>query len=223
MDERGGCGRVEAMNRIHAFLLLVVVAAAGCAPTDEPPPASPAQPRPAAGPEETARRLVAEVLGIDADEVEIVSVAAREFSDSSLGCPQPGMSYLQVITPGYRVLLEADGRRFDVRTSGGQGRICRRRKPGDAETRPRGDTAAVSELAESARRQLAAQLDTQSSAVALLGIRDRRPGELLPGCDTECTTEKDCGYVVQLGFEQRRYTYLAKDDRFTACPAIETS
>ena len=148
---------------------------------------------------------------------------ARAFSDSSLDCPQPGMSYLQVITPGYRVLLEADGRRFDVRTSGGQGRICRRRKPGDTDTEVRGNAPAVSELAESARTQLAAQLDTSASAIEMLGIRNRRPGEALPGCGADCEERQDCGYVIQLRYEQRRYTYVATDGELTPCPAIATS
>ena len=39
------------------------------------------------------------------------------------------MSYLQVVTPGHRVLMEADGRRFDVRVTDGFGRLCRQRKP----------------------------------------------------------------------------------------------
>jgi len=133
------------MKTLPALVLLVVAAAGGCAPSGEPAGGEGRESALPGGPEDTARQLVAELLGIDASRIEIVSVEAREFRDSSLDCPQPGMSYLQVITPGYRVLLEADGRRFDVRTSGGQGRICRRRKPGDPDTNTRGSTSAVYE------------------------------------------------------------------------------
>jgi hypothetical protein len=212
------------MKRVGMLLLMALTAAPGCAPSDESPTTdrSPASAE-TAGPGQTARRVVAELLGIDADEVKIVSVEAREFSDSSLDCPQPGMSYLQVITPGHRVLLEAEGRRFDVRTSGGQGRICRRRKPGEIEPEVRSDSTAVSQLAESARRQLAAQLDADTAGITVIGIRNRQPGETLTGCNQPCSGDEDCGYVVQLAFQQRRYTYLADGDSLLPCPAIETS
>ena len=39
-----------------------------------------------------------------------------EWNDSSLGCPKPGMNYLQVVTPGYRITLEAQGRRYEYHT-----------------------------------------------------------------------------------------------------------
>jgi len=157
--------------------------------------------------------------------VKVVSVETREFSDSSLDCPQPGMSYLQVITPGHRVLLEADGRRFDVRTSGGQGRICRRRKPdipdGPDEAAGR-DAPATASLADSARRALAARLDTQPDAIGVLGIRSRRPGESLPGCQPDCEDAVACGYVIELLFDRRQYTYLGNGGNVAPCPAIET-
>ena len=39
--------------------------------------------------------------------IEIVSVEAAEWRDSSLGLPQPGRMYAQVITPGLRITLRA--------------------------------------------------------------------------------------------------------------------
>ncbi len=41
---------------------------------------------------------------------------AVDWSDASLGCPEPGQVYAQVITPGYRVLLEAAGKEYEVHT-----------------------------------------------------------------------------------------------------------
>lgn len=39
--------------------------------------------------------------------VTLVSSAAVEWPDASLGCPEPGKSYIQVISPGYRMVLQA--------------------------------------------------------------------------------------------------------------------
>jgi hypothetical protein len=57
--------------------------------------------------------------GVPAAEVRVVTVEPVTWPDSSLGCPQPGQSYLQVITPGYRVVLEAGEERATYHTSDG--------------------------------------------------------------------------------------------------------
>lgn len=41
----------------------------------------------------------------------------QNFSDSSLGCPQEGMMYAQVITPGYQFLLSYGGVTYDYRVA----------------------------------------------------------------------------------------------------------
>lgn len=74
-------------------------------------------PRPALGPVEAARRALAEKLGIPIEEVTAVSSEAVYWPDTSLGCPQPGMMYAQVITPGYRITLEAQGKRYEAHTN----------------------------------------------------------------------------------------------------------
>ena len=58
--------------------------------------------------EDLARRL-----DVSLEEILVISVEAVEWSDTSLGCPQPGMMYAQVITPGFRVVLEAEGETYD--------------------------------------------------------------------------------------------------------------
>lgn len=51
--------------------------------------------------------------------VTVVEVQSQEWSDTSLGCPQPGMVYAQVITPGYRLVLEVKGERYEYHTDRG--------------------------------------------------------------------------------------------------------
>jgi hypothetical protein len=48
-------------------------------------------------------------LGVEAAELDVVTVEAREWPDASLGCPQPGEFYAQVVTPGYLIVVEASG------------------------------------------------------------------------------------------------------------------
>lgn len=60
-----------------------------------------------------AAQALAESLSIDVEAVEIVSVQRVEWRDSSLGCARPGQNYLMVITPGFRIMLEADGEQYE--------------------------------------------------------------------------------------------------------------
>lgn len=60
-----------------------------------------------------AVQKLANDLGIDVGDVEIVSVQRVDWRDSSLGCPRPGQNYLMVITPGYHIMLEANGERHE--------------------------------------------------------------------------------------------------------------
>lgn len=70
------------------------------------------------------RQALADQLGIDVSMVKVVAVEAVEWKDSSLGCPKGGVDYLQVITPGYRITLEVEGKRYEYHTDQGQTRIA---------------------------------------------------------------------------------------------------
>jgi hypothetical protein len=59
---------------------------------------------------------LAERLAISVDQITVVHAQAVEWSDGSLGCPQPDMMYIQVITPGFRVILLAKDQLFDYHT-----------------------------------------------------------------------------------------------------------
>ena len=52
-----------------------------------------------------------------ADEITMLSVEPVEWRDASLGCPQEGMMYAQVITPGFLVMLQAGGEQYEYHTN----------------------------------------------------------------------------------------------------------
>ena len=64
-----------------------------------------------------ARQAYAAVKGIAPGEVTVVAADEVTWPDSSLGCPRPWMSYLQVLTPGYRVTLRAGDEQAEYHTS----------------------------------------------------------------------------------------------------------
>jgi hypothetical protein len=66
---------------------------------------------------EQAKQDLAQRLAISPNQIILVEATEAEWSDSSLDCPQPGMSYLQVITPGYRILLEASETQYEYHSN----------------------------------------------------------------------------------------------------------
>ena len=62
---------------------------------------------------------LAERLGINEDQITVTSVEFMEWPDSCLGIQKEGVACAGVITPGFRVLLEANGQTYDYHTDGG--------------------------------------------------------------------------------------------------------
>lgn len=63
-----------------------------------------------------ARAELAKELGVKGDDISPLTIEQVEWSDSSLGCPTAGMNYLQVVTPGYRITLQAQGKTYEYHT-----------------------------------------------------------------------------------------------------------
>ncbi len=67
--------------------------------------------------QEQARLLLADRLSAPVDSLALVSDEPVSWSDASLGCPEEGMAYAQVITPGHRITFSYQGERYEVHTS----------------------------------------------------------------------------------------------------------
>ncbi len=65
---------------------------------------------------ELVRQVLMQQLQVDADEIEIVSVEEVEWPDSCLGVYTADELCAQVITPGYRVVLEVNGDTYEYHT-----------------------------------------------------------------------------------------------------------
>lgn len=67
-----------------------------------------------------ARQDLAWRLGMALEQILFVSVQEVQWRDASLGCPWPNARYAQVITPGFRVVLEAQGKTYEYHSDAGQ-------------------------------------------------------------------------------------------------------
>ena len=65
----------------------------------------------------TAHRELSPRLGVARGDLRLVYSRILEFSDGSLGCPEPGFGYTQAIIPGYILLYELNGTRYPFHVS----------------------------------------------------------------------------------------------------------
>jgi hypothetical protein len=78
---------------------------------------------PVTPPDEASEKMVALVkghlaqkLGIALDQIVLSDIKPVVWRDAGLGCPKPGIDYIQVETPGYNILLETGGNSYRYHT-----------------------------------------------------------------------------------------------------------
>ncbi len=67
--------------------------------------------------QDAAISALAKNLGLDAGEIKVISSKAVEWPDACLGITQEGVACAQVVTPGYKIILEANGKQVEYHTN----------------------------------------------------------------------------------------------------------
>ena len=62
--------------------------------------------------------------GVTPDQVKVVSAETMTFPDGSLGCPEPGMAYTQMVVDGFKIVAQAKGVTYDYRGTANGFRLC---------------------------------------------------------------------------------------------------
>ncbi|WP_322822540.1 hypothetical protein [Chloroflexus sp.] len=65
-----------------------------------------------------AKQDLAQRLGVDVSAIEVAQVAAVTWPDGSLGCPRPGMAYIQVLIDGVFVQLRVGDQLYNYHGDG---------------------------------------------------------------------------------------------------------
>lgn len=170
---------------------------------------------------ELAVQTLAEDMNIPISSIEVDTVRTIEWRDGSIGCPEPGQAYAQVITPGHKITLRVGDQLHFVHEANGRAAVCRRSKvdPGQL---PQIDLV-WGKMALVARADLAEKLGVEERHVLVSGGESQSwdssaLGCEEPGVDYEAGVYK--GFVLHLRHGSRRYTYHTDMERVFACPAI---
>jgi hypothetical protein len=161
-------------------------------------------------------------LKVSRDQVFVDTVRAVEWRDSSLGCPKPGVAYLDVISPGHRVILRVDGRVHVVHESRNRAFVCVQTKAMGGIT-PQRDLSFGPQMVF-ARRDLAARLGVSEREVLFLSGEGKTWNDGSLGCPEPGVMYAQAqirGWVLTFGHDGRIYTYHTDLDRTIPCPPIE--
>lgn len=210
------------MKKFVSWIWLSVVLISACTtaqtPTDVPPTATeevtspvetPALTSPLESPvevpkdragEEIAAALeqdVAAELGVDVETLRLISAESVEWPDASLGCPQPGMVYAQMITPGWHLIFaDSAGNEYDVRVPkrGDDFIICEQ----GVESMPQPiEEGAEKDVVAAAKRTVAEQKDI---AEASLSVEELESVEWRNSCLGCAGANELCAMVITPGY-----------------------
>ena len=162
-----------------------------------------------------ATHAASKYLNLPPEQFSVQNARAVDWPDSSLGCPQPGMMYLQVITPGFKVMLKAGEEIYPVHVGGTRAVVCAR-TAGDSPGPKAQAAQAKVDLLHRARARLAAMLDVDAANIQVNAIRAGHFGDA-PGCLGGARKEKTGGKRVELTYAGRRYEYSADADEVQEC------
>ena len=166
-----------------------------------------------------AKEDLAGRLSVGVDQIGLVEAKAVEWPDASLGCPEPGRVYAQVITPGYRIVLEASGERYEYHSDTQQRVVCC--EPQQARPFPGGGSTETIELA---KEDLAQKLGIPVDSIAVVVVlRQEFSTDAFYCRTTKERISRDeppavvSGESILLSATGRRYEYHASDQTVIFC------
>jgi hypothetical protein len=150
-------------------------------------------------------------LGVTEEDIVVKSVEAIQWRDTSLGCPQLGMIYAQVITPGFRVVLEVEGQAYEYHTDGGQSVVlCEEESMTDTPTTPSLIEPGLDSLISLAKEDLAQRLSIQVEQIEVLEAKSVVWPDSSLGCPQPGMRYRQVpmdGARIRLAVEGRVYAY----------------
>jgi hypothetical protein len=164
-------------------------------------------------------------LSIAPDSIEVVHSAVMDWPDSSIGCPRPGVEYLQVVTRGSLVLLRANHKVYRVHVGSNRALVCEQPLQGAF---PRGPGTlpgeSLRDLMQAVKEDLAKQLGVAPDEVFVTEVqtvvwRNSALGCPVPGQDyAELEIQ---GYRITLDHDGQTFRYHTNQQQVIPCPAIE--
>jgi hypothetical protein len=175
--------------------------------------------------EAKVRADLAQRLGIPEGDVSVVAVKPVDWPDGSLGCPQPGFFYVQVVTPGYQIVLEARGQEYVYHTGLDSFVLCEEPSSTEPVLRERPTEVsrldpALARLVDQAKQDLSHWLGVPLARIKLKSAKAVQWRDSSLGCPKPgmaYLTVITPGYLILLETDGEVYEYHADSTRAIYC------
>jgi hypothetical protein len=165
---------------------------------------------------------LAERANVSRDKITVLSVKAVEWPDASLGCPEPGKMYAQVITPGYEIVLQAGGQEYTYHTGGNNFVLCENGEPAPDRRKSANEALNPQEVSvvQQAETDLNKRFDVALDSIKLQSIEavewpDSSLGCPAPGMNYLMVVTP--GYFIKLQSGDQIYEYHADQKHVVYC------
>ncbi len=173
--------------------------------------------------------VIVKQSGVNPDLVTILKAERKEWPNSALGCPKKGMSYLQVISPGFRVFAEANDKHFVVHTSLTHAVLC---SSGGAQARPlpkrevdkevlQKKNSQVIKAIQLSRQELLKRDDIDKLQIRVALVKPSKSESLEDFCGLK-EQSKSNGFLVRLRHNDEIYSYFSDGNSVTHCETKNT-
>lgn len=162
-------------------------------------------------------------LKIATNKILVDTIRAVDWPNSSVGCPKPGVAYLDVITPGHKITLRADGQVYVAHEARGRAFICHQTKA-YAGIDPKMQLVFGAQMVV-AQKDLAERLRVSAKDVKPVSAEEMTWDDAALGCPDPGATYapgKITGWVMKLRHKNRDFIYHTDLQRTIPCPAIAT-
>jgi hypothetical protein len=166
-----------------------------------------------------AKQTLAAELEVEENVLELVSTEQVQWPNSALGCPEKGRSYLQVMTPGYRVSFRHNDQIYRVNVGNRRAVYCKggAKKPGFEKNEGIGPALRISQLAQ---QDLVSRLGIDVSRVKIKFVKPTVWPDTGLGCPEEgkdYEKVETAGYLVELEVDGETYEYHADNTKPRLC------
>lgn len=180
-----------------------------------------------------ARAQAARQLNAQASEFTVVTIEPTQWSDSSLGCRKPGSMYTQVVTDGYIVVLERQGKRHEVNVAGSHAVLCERSGRFSGTLRRPVPARGLEQMTNLARQDLANRLRLDVQQVRVANVEPRRwtdddmncssgGGSAAAAPEAAANPPAGAGYRLELTTSGRTFFYHTDLRSVRACPPADS-
>jgi len=167
-----------------------------------------------------ATDTLTQALAIDADDATVVSALPVKWSDSSLGCPQSGGSYLQEVVSGYRVVFRRGSLSYRVHVGDGRAVLCRGRKTNAYRSNNAALLTAL-RLSRLAREDLVTRLGIQDADIEVKVLKPMTWPDTSLGCPVAAGEAYDevavPGFLIELAYNGCIFEYHADTETPSFC------